>query len=134
MNVIRKALEARWFLLVITAGLVAMAGFMYSERSRLEWTPSSADSLRSLHAQQRIRVLLPGDVGEVIATEMNAADRSQLSYAKFVSSTRVVLSWMAFLGVVGCVINILPWVRRRAIGAVQPGVEPGGPSARGLTP
>jgi hypothetical protein len=134
MSLVRKALDARWFLIVITIGLWVVTGIVHSERSKLETSVSSAELQRRLVVQARVRAVLPGEVGESVANQLRASDRMEVAFVRLVSSTTEVLTSMAFLGLVGSIINTLPWMRRRSVAAVQPGVEPPGPTARGLTP
>jgi hypothetical protein len=126
MNALARALDARWFLLVITVGLVFLTGAMYWRRSALETMP---DLERSTRAQSTLRSVLAGKGGDQVAAALASSDRAQVAVAEAVSSMREVLFWASFLGVLGCTVNLVPPLRRRVLPAVHPGdpdkTEPG---------
>ena len=124
MNTIRKALDARWFLLVITIFLCAMVAAMYAMRSGLGGAFSGADLQQAVSGGEKIRRLVPGALGESMAKALTANAESQLAWAAFASETRRMLSCLAFWGLLGCVINLSPSMRRRVLGAGQPRPEP----------
>jgi hypothetical protein len=122
MNAIRRALDARWVLLVITAALVLMTGTTYWHRSTMEWTPSLADQQRALRAQQKIRTLVPGDIGTAMATYMASENEMRVSYAELFYVARNCLTFLSCLGIIGCLVNLWP-LRRPVLTAAQPAVE-----------
>jgi uncharacterized membrane protein len=86
MKIIRSAFEARWFLLVLTIFLCAMAGFMSVVKGMEAAAPSVDDLQRSLEAQAKIRTLVRGKLGEAIAENMSATDEMRLATAEFASA------------------------------------------------
>jgi hypothetical protein len=121
MNAIRRALDLRamdprWFLVSITGALVLMTGAMYWSRSSLERIPSLADQQRALRVQEKMRTLLPADFGRGAAELLAICDEQRVTYAELLTTTRRCLGVLSGLGIVGCVLNGWPRVRRRVLG------------------
>lgn len=113
MKRLRQLLDARVFLLVITLGLWSVSGTAYWYRGALENPPSRVEGERSARRREKLKRLLPADMGDAVEGAMESSDRVAHSLSGLVAATRELATSFALFGTIGCALNLIPAVRRR---------------------